>query len=195
LGTDGEGRQVLTWVAGDVRAQPPWQEDDELNARRLGDLGHWLRGLHAATAGFEPRAGAEPARPLPVTGEVWTHGDPGYGNVVYRADRVVALIDWEFAAPADPLHDPAALLALSIRGPRPDRDDVRRRARAARLAANAIAHGFGMSDAEFARLPEIAAAVLDDAAEFLGATDSAFADRSRWRAAWFRDHAAGLVRG
>lgn len=195
-GIDDRGRQVLDFVAGDVYRQPPWQSDDAENAARLGELAALLARLHAATATFRPPAGEPPRRPLPIPGSTWTHGDPGYPNVVYDDTGVVALVDWEFAAPADPVCDPAALVALSVRGPRPDADDHPRREAATVLAIAAVAAGFAMSSEQLAALPSAAAAVLEDTAEFLGSRgEPGVVGNLRWRATWFREHADRLSAG
>ncbi|HSM67190.1 MAG TPA: phosphotransferase [Ilumatobacteraceae bacterium] len=161
---------------------------------RLGRLAAWLRRLHDATTDFAPPVGAQPRRPLPLAGEVWTHGDVGYSNVVYRDRHLVGLIDWEFAAPADRCCDPAALLAVSVRGPRPDVEDNTRRAAATKLAAAAIADGYGMSHEEVRSLPAMAAAVLDDARHFqAGSISDDERLRSAWRSQWLRDNADYLI--
>lgn len=194
LGIDGQGRQTLEYLDGSSHETPPWQHDDAANALELGRLAEWLRRLHDATADFVPPAGALPQRQLPLTGNVWTHGDVGYANVVYRDRQLVGLIDWEFAAPAHRCCDPAALLAVSIRGPRPDVDDNARRAAATKLAATAIANGYDMTDEEVCALPEMAAAVLDDARMFQVASMSdGERHRSAWRSRWLRDNIDELV--
>jgi hypothetical protein len=196
VGVDDEGREVLTFVPGEVHRRPPWQLDDAANAARLGDLAALLRRLHAATATFTPPAGARPRRPLPLRGGTWTHGDPGYPNVVYEHGALRALVDWEFAAPGDPLCDPAALLALSVRGPRPDADDHARREAATRTALDAIADGCGMDDATRRRLPYAASVVLDDTVAHWRAIGDGGADAERlaWRADWFRRRGDTLIR-
>ncbi len=189
LGIDELGRQVLTFIEGDSDDTPAWLHDDEANAGRLGELAAVLAALHRATADFVPPVGAEPRRPLPTPGPIWTHGDVGYANAVYREGRLVALIDWEFAAPADPLHGAGALLATSVRAPRPDAVDRVRRTRAVELAIDALVDGGRLSDADRRRLPGIAATVLDDAAAFAterGWLDEDGVDIMRWRADWFR---------
>ncbi len=196
LGVDDQGRQILEYVGGQVYRQPPWQSDDAENAVRLGELAALLARLHEATASFRPPDGAEPQRPLPVPGATWTHGDPGYPNVVYRGADVAALIDWEFAAPGDPLCDPAALVALYVRGPRPDADDLPRREAATASAFAAVVRGYGMSSEQVARLPAAAALVLDDTAGFLGSrAGPGIVPNLRWRATWFREHADHLLSG
>lgn len=189
LGIDEQGRQVVSYLEGTVIRQPRWQHDDRENAKRLGELASVLRSLHDVTESFRPPRQSSPRRPLPIPGSVWTHGDPGYPNVVYRHSRVAGLIDWEFAAPADPICDPAALLAVGVRGPRPDAHDHPRRARAVMLAAAAIADCYAMSNQLWQRLPMAAALVLDDTARHwrtTGADDDEI-HRLNWRANWFRN--------
>lgn len=194
LGIDQQGHQMLQYLGGATHRTPPWQHDDAANAAHLGRLAAWLRRLHDATSDFSPPVGAQPRRPLPLDGEVWTHGDVGYPNVVYRDQRLVGLIDWEFAAPAHRCCDPAALLAVSVRGPRPDADDNTRRAHATKLAVAAIATGYDMTDAEVQTLPEMAATILDDALTFRAA---AMGDGERlryaWRSRWLRENTDHLI--
>lgn len=194
LGIDRHGRQVLEYLDGTAYSTPPWSDDDAANAAELGRLAAWLRRLHDATATFQPPPETTPFRELPLPGTTWTHGDPGYSNVVYSDRRLVGLIDWEFAAPGHRCSDPAALLAVSIRGPRPDADDNDRRSAATRQAVLAIGAGYGMTDTELRSLPDMAAAVLDDAVAFQ-ARSMGDADRARfeWRARWLRDNQAFLI--
>jgi aminoglycoside phosphotransferase (APT) family kinase protein len=189
LGYDEQGRHVVTYVEGEVSAAPTWQHDDAENADQLGKVARFLRALHDATSGFDPPAGMEPLRALPVAGVVWTHGDVGYQNLVYRGGRPTALIDWEFAAPAAATCDLAGLLALSVRAPRPDAEDNDRRSAAAAMACESIVSGYGLDDRSAAGLPLDAATVLDDAAEFWTTTghDAQMISHARWRAEWFRN--------
>lgn len=101
LGYDNSGRQVLSYVEGETYPdhQPPWIDDDAENARVLGRVAAFLCELHAATAGYEPPDGAQPFRPLPLTGTTSNHADAQYGNVVFRDRTPVAIVDWECAAP------------------------------------------------------------------------------------------------
>lgn len=194
LGIDENGRQVLDYLDGSSHRTPPWQHDDAANAAELGRLAAWLRRLHEATAGFVAPVGAQPRRPLPLAGNVWTHGDVGYPNVVYRHQQLVGLIDWEFAAPSHRCCDPAALLAVSVRGPRPDVSDNPRRAAATKLATAEIATGYEMIETEVQALPEMAATILDDVRSFQGASMSDDErHRSAWRSQWLRDNTEYLV--
>lgn len=195
LGVDDQGRQVLTFLEGDVVERPPWYDDDAANAGRLGQMCNWLHSLHEAAAGFDPDPASKPQRSLAVAGSVWTHGDAAYANAVFRGDRLVGFIDWEYAGPADALCDPAALLALQVRGPRPQANDPERRLNAARLALVSIGNGYGMSDRDMLRLPEVAARVVEDVVAFWRERGGADDDLAQleWRARWFRDQGVQLI--
>ncbi|MGH9884648.1 MAG: phosphotransferase, partial [bacterium] len=49
------------------------------------------------------------------TETVLVHGDYRTGNLVFRDDAIVAILDWEFAQPGDPMRDVAWVLAGSNR--------------------------------------------------------------------------------
>jgi len=197
FGHDEEGRQVLSFVEGDVYPdqRPPWIDDDAENARMLGRFARFLGELHAATAGFVSPVSAEPFRPLPLAGDVWNHADAHYGNLVLRRDDPVALIDWECCAPGDRIYDPSTLL-LNARCPRPDDPDNARRARAAASAVEAILDGYAATDDERGMFDESVATVFDDVADFIADEDitGAFTPeartrgpaRLRWQAEWWR---------
>lgn len=186
LGIDDDGRQILSYIEGTATDPVPWQQDDERNALQLGRVAATLARLHAATAGFTPPLGAKPRRPLAVPGAIWTHGDVGYSNIVFADDRLVGLIDWEFAAPGHPHNDLAALLAISVRGPKLGAPDNPRRERAVAMALRSIADGYGIDQAAAASLPALAAAVIEDAITHwrIAAPDEP-SNAWRWRADWF----------
>lgn len=193
LGIDESDRQILDYVGGEAHVVPPWQHNDEENAAALGLLAGWLRRLHEATSGYGPPAGQQPKRALPVPGRVWTHGDVGYPNIVYRQGVISALIDWEFAAPAHRCCDLAGLVATAVRAPRPDADDNERREQAVRLAISAVVAGYGLTGAEVEGLPIMAAVVIDDLVSFKGPLmDETNRNGWEWRATWFRDNADRL---
>lgn len=107
LGVDEQGREVLTWVDGDAPGYPfpAWMQSEEA----LAGLGALLRRYHDTVAGFVPPADARWRRWLGAPGgPVIRHGDLWPCNVVFRSGRPAALIDWEFAQPADALDDVAS---------------------------------------------------------------------------------------
>lgn len=98
LGRDDTGRLLLTWVEGGVSsglAVPPASDYEA-----VGAVGALLRRLHDATASVASHLGvlhSGLADPSGAT-DVVCHCDGTPGNVVFRRDRPVALIDWEYAS-------------------------------------------------------------------------------------------------
>jgi Ser/Thr protein kinase RdoA (MazF antagonist) len=105
LGQDQQGREVLTFIQGDVPLPPypQWSMTDEA----LADLGRLLRRLHEATASFDLAAvsGWADWWSDPLGGPVVCHNDVFPENAVFRGGRVVGLIDFAMAAPGRPLWD------------------------------------------------------------------------------------------
>jgi hypothetical protein len=106
LGRDEHGRIVLSWVDGDV-ALPPfpaWAADDNL----LVSVAELQRLMHNAARSFVSPPDVRWYRPnLPPIGpdDIVCHNDLCIENVIVREGRAVAFIDFDFAAPADPLLD------------------------------------------------------------------------------------------
>ncbi|MER5185350.1 aminoglycoside phosphotransferase family protein [Streptomyces sp. NPDC002896] len=90
LGLDDAGRDTFTYIPGHVPARFQLWSDDQVAA-----AGALLRSLHDATHGSR-LAGAHP---------VVCHHDPGPNNAVFRQGLPVAFIDFDEAAPGDPLED------------------------------------------------------------------------------------------
>jgi hypothetical protein len=107
LGIDEKGRDVLTFVPGEVPLPPypSWAMTDSA----LEELGGLLRRYHDATAAFDASAvtGWSDAWADPSGGPVTCHNDVFPENVVFRDGHVVALIDFAESAPGRPLWDVA----------------------------------------------------------------------------------------
>ncbi|RZS82831.1 phosphotransferase family enzyme [Motilibacter rhizosphaerae] len=198
-GVDGT-REVLDYVPGEVpgsRVPDALATDDALASVAL-----LLRDYHHAARGFDAAAWAWPRRaPAAWAGSVVVHNDPNIDNVVFRGGRAVALIDFDLAAPADPLWDVA--LAVRLWAPLRDPVDVHdarqgQELRRARLFADA----YGLAREERERL---AAAVRDSGEWAYAAVEQAVDQGHRefaeyWRAkggaragrtrAWLEAHAA-----
>src|SRR5687768_3473693 len=75
LGVDGEGRDVFTFVAGEVAVAPypAWARRDEI----LREAGRLLRDFHEAMSGFDPGAlcSTDLADPDKSDGAVFCHND------------------------------------------------------------------------------------------------------------------------
>jgi hypothetical protein len=213
LGIDRAGREVLSYVDGEVagRPRPPWIADEA----RLASVGRLVRAYDDAAASFIPPPGALPGAqpterpgipPAPVyPPELIGHVDITPENVVFRDGRAFALIDFDLAKPATrademfnammwwaPLADPRDADPL-LRGV-----DVPRRARI-------LADAYGLSDADRERVIEVALVrsrrswhLMKDRAETDGGGwqrmwDEGVGDVINRREAWLERHAAALT--
>lgn len=100
LGFDDGGREVLSFLPGEVGHRPPrsgvWSDNVLVSAARL------LRRFHDATLGFVPPADAHWLLPPPTTSEphdVVCHKDAAPYNTVFAGGLPVALIDFDTAGP------------------------------------------------------------------------------------------------
>jgi len=115
LAVDGD-REVLTFLPGEVAADPAWQPGHghrlpayTRTTAALRAAARLLRRLHDASARFSPVSTGYRLHPHgPAPGEVICHGDLGPWNTVYRDGLPVGFIDWDSAGPASPLTDLAA---------------------------------------------------------------------------------------
>ncbi|MFL6075550.1 MAG: aminoglycoside phosphotransferase family protein [Mycobacteriales bacterium] len=107
LGYDDLGREVLSYVEGEVGGYPlppSWRTD-----AALAGFARFLRAFHDAQAGFVPPPDAAwtwYGEGVPA-GAVVCHQDAAPYNTVRRPDGGYALIDFDLASPADPLMDVA----------------------------------------------------------------------------------------
>jgi aminoglycoside phosphotransferase (APT) family kinase protein len=116
LGTDEQGREVLSYVPGEVPREP-------LPAETAGEdiliaLARLIRRLHVAAAGWTPPAdavwggipGAGAVAPVDGEAELVGHRDYCPGNVIFRDGLPAALIDFDLARPTSRLYDIANAL-------------------------------------------------------------------------------------
>ncbi len=130
LGRDRLDRDVFSYLAGEVVTR--WRRLDDVAVAAAAGL---LRQWHDATRGFRG-------------GGVVCHHDPGPNNAVFVGGRPVAWIDFDFAAPADPIEDVAYLAWSWCISGRPDRGPAAEQARQVRLLADA----YGLDDDQRRRL-------------------------------------------
>jgi hypothetical protein len=213
LGIDGSGREVLSYIDGEVagRPRPPWIADEA----RLASVGRLVRAYDDAAASFSPvpdglpeAAAGEPAGIPPAPAyppELVGHVDITPENVVFRDGLAYALIDFDMARPATrademfnammwwaPLFDPRDVDPLL-------QDlDVPRRSRI-------IADGYGLSGPDRERIMEVgllrtrrAWYLMRQRAQVLGGGwqrmwDEGVGDVIKRREAWLDRNAATLT--
>jgi hypothetical protein len=113
LGYDEQGREILSFVEGDVPLDP--LPDYATGDQVLADLAVLIRGLHRAAADFVAPPGAVwGAIPGVVPSgvvrlfthpELVSHQDYCPGNVVFRQGRPAAFIDFDLARPTTRVAD------------------------------------------------------------------------------------------
>lgn len=150
LGQDESGREVLSYIEGDVPTvpHPAWALTDDA----LVSVVHLLHRYHEAARSFDP-GGLAWHTPVPSAyrGRLVSHNDPNLDNVVFRDGRAVALIDFDLAGPGSALWDVAltARLWVPLRDPVDVPDDrAGRSAERLRLVADA----YGLTPDERSRL-------------------------------------------
>jgi hypothetical protein len=108
LGIDEQGREVLTFLAGETvgsaRPWPGWVYAEDT----LVQVAHWLRGLHQAVADFVP-----PAEAVWRMGGQWApgliigHNDAAPYNAAWRDGKLAGFFDWDMAGPVPAAWDVA----------------------------------------------------------------------------------------
>ena len=92
LGVDERGREILTFVEGEV---PHDHETYSPSDARIRNAAAMIRRFHDATEGSALAAGAE----------IVAHNELGPHNTVFVGDEPVVFIDWDDAAPGTRLFD------------------------------------------------------------------------------------------
>jgi hypothetical protein len=102
-GLDGQGREILDHVPGEVADYPlPGYVQTDAVLREVAAL---LRAYHDATAGFTPPEDARWYFPSREPAEVICHGDIAPYNCVFRNGKPVAFIDFDTAHPGPRVWD------------------------------------------------------------------------------------------
>ncbi|MEV1203622.1 phosphotransferase enzyme family protein [Microbispora rosea] len=169
-GCDGEGREVLDFVPGEVPDYPlpAYVMTDEA----LAGAGVLLRGYHDATVGFAPPEAAEWYFPPRAPAEVVCHGDVAPYNCVFREGRPVAFIDFDTAHPGPRVWDVAYAAYRFVPLHDPGRDEsapgVEEQARRLRVFAGAyrlgVEDGQALTRTARARLEHLVAHMRAEAA-------------------------------
>ncbi|MGW0201271.1 phosphotransferase [Nonomuraea sp. NPDC003201] len=107
LGVDAEGREILTYLVGEIAGAPPWpawawSED------ALVQVARWLRDYHEAVADYVPAPTARWRLGGSWTpGTIIAHNDAGPFNAAWHEGRLTGFFDWDFAGPVTPGSDVA----------------------------------------------------------------------------------------
>lgn len=165
-GFDAQGRETVSFIEGDFVHPGPWPDE------ALPVIGAMLCRLHEAAASFKMPEDAvwRPwfGRGLGASQPVLGHCDTGPWNIVARACRPVALIDWDEAGPVDRNIELAQACWLNAQlhdddiAERVGLDSPEARARQARL----LLDGYGLARADRAGfVDKMVAFAVHDAAE------------------------------
>jgi aminoglycoside phosphotransferase (APT) family kinase protein len=103
LGYDERGREVLTYLPGEVVYVPERRMDDE----QLASLARWMRVFHDASAHFRPdgEVSWRFERRALAEHEIVCHHDLGWYNLAFTGQRLTGVFDWDVAGPGVPLDD------------------------------------------------------------------------------------------
>jgi hypothetical protein len=185
-----DGREQLTFVAGDVALMPypAWS----MSEAALASVGAMLRRFHAAASAVPVEEGVAWAMGFadPQGGTMVCHGDACVENVVFRDGEAFGLIDFDMAAPGRPLWDVAMAARYWVPMLDPETaaqfppyvglDSVRR--------LRILADGYGMSAEDRAALPgvieEVTAVERADFAARLEAGDAPFVKAFKSNGGW-----------
>jgi hypothetical protein len=154
LGIDDQGREVLSFIEGDVPIPPfpAWS----MSHAPLASVARLQRRFHEAVVGFDPSA-----HPWcddladPRGGAIVAHSDICPENVVFQGGEAVAILDWDFAAPGRRLWDVAAV--MSMWGPVHDPSDPVGGMEGLDPFARArvVADAYGLDEHERAQVPGV----------------------------------------
>ena len=104
-----EDREVLSYIDGEV-AMRPWPTS-LLADEGIVAVAQMLSAYHHAVTDYVPKSNSV----WRVPGVQWRdgmivrHGDLGPWNMVWKVDKLVGLIDWDFAEPGYPIEDVAQI--------------------------------------------------------------------------------------
>lgn len=207
VGIDGDGRERLVYIEGDVPVSPfpDWAQTD----LALASTAVLLARFHRSSQAFDPTGhhwSSEMADP--AGGVMVCHNDVCPENVVFRDGVAVALLDFDFCAPGRPVYDLAQFARMCV----PIDDDIN----AARLGwhdadrparLRRVADSYGLTDDGRVELLEVLDDSMERGGEFVrrrvDAGDPNFiamwndmggAERFDRRRRWWHEHRARFTR-
>jgi hypothetical protein len=201
-GLDAAGFEMLTYIPGEFTQPGPWSLEGAAGVGRL------LHDLHAATATFVPPPNAvwkaSGTRALGGKRRVISHGDMGPWNIVARDGLPVALIDWEFSGPVDPLVELAVTCWLNAKlhddvvADREGLPPLAERAKQLRAIVDAYGLSRGQRRGFVDRIIEVAVSATAEEADLAGVTPDTKPEdvdpQVPWAMAWRARAAAWMLR-
>lgn len=181
LGIDDQGREVLTFMPGDV----VWPDRFSLMepARQLARVAKLIRDFHDAVQDFTPPSDAQWQRLIPAEGgDIIAHNDLAPWNLVVADEARWAFIDWDAAGPGSRLWDVAyavhGFIPLSAH-PHWQRPDAADRLRV-------FADAYGLTESERRRLVPVLGRRTRSMHDFL--RDQAAQGVKPWARLWAEGH-------
>ncbi|MEU8772051.1 phosphotransferase [Streptomyces griseus] len=181
LGIDDQGREVLTFMPGDV----VWPDRFSLMdpARQLARVARLIRDFHDAVQDFTPPSDARWQTPIPAEGsDIIAHNDLAPWNLVVADEKRWAFIDWDGAGPGSRLWD----VAYAVHGfiPLSAHPDWQRPDAANRLRV--FADAYGLDECERRRLVPLLGRRTRSMHDFL--RDQAAQGVQPWESLWAEGH-------
>jgi hypothetical protein len=191
-GFNSEGQETITYIHGTCMTEGQWSLQGAIA------VGQMLRRVHEATCSYRPPAEAcwRPwfGRLIGGPKRIISHCDVAPWNIIAQGGLPIALIDWDFAGPVDPMIDLAqacwlnAKLHDEIVAKREGLSSPEDRA----ILLRAIVEGYGLSHRQRLGLVELmiefamhSVASEADEANILPETPSSALDRElTWAMAW-----------
>ncbi|GAB3405373.1 phosphotransferase [Flindersiella endophytica] len=106
LGIDDDGREILSYVAGNA-PWPPGENREELtDPQLLESVAALLRDYHDAVDGWRPSTSTWQAAPVAAgRPEVLCHNDIAPWNLITQQQKAFAFVDWDTVAPGPRMWD------------------------------------------------------------------------------------------
>ena len=195
-GFDSSGQEVVSYIEGEIVHPYAWRDN------AISEVGRLLRRLHEATSSFN--ASAELTwkpwflRDLGGPRRVISHGDFAPWNMVTRAGFPIALIDWEYAGPIDPIIELSRVCWLFAQL---HDDDVAHfyglpstRVRAQQVRLLADAYGASAEDRALMASRMVEIAIHETADEAIERKITPESEGPQWGFAWKARSAAWMLR-
>ncbi|MFI9240355.1 phosphotransferase enzyme family protein [Streptomyces sp. NPDC053079] len=181
LGIDDQGREVLTFMPGDV----VWPDRFALlePVPRLARVARLIRDFHDAVQGFTPPPDAQWQVLIPAEGaDIIAHQDLAPWNLVAGGADDWAFIDWDTAAPGSRLWD----VAYAVHGFIPLSADPHWQRTDAADRLRVFAEAYGLDEAERRQLVPLLGRRTRSMHDFL--RDQAAQGNQPWATLWAEGH-------